>query len=105
MGQFTVHKNPNARTRTAIPFLLDMQCDLFSVLATRVVVPLYALEALGSATMARLTPVLRFQDRNLVAMVPELAGVARRNLGPAVGDLTSARAELIQAMDLLLTGF
>ena len=105
MGQFTVHKNPNARTRTDIPFLLDMQCDLFSVLATRVVVPLYRLEALGSTPMAKLTPVLRFQDRNLVAMVPELAGVARRNLGPAVGDLASARAELIQAMDLLLTGF
>jgi toxin CcdB len=105
MGQFTVHKNPSARTRNDIPYLLDVQCDLFSVLATRVVVPLYRLETLGSATMAKLTPVLRFQDQNLVAMVPELAGVARRNLGPAVGDLASARAELLQAMDLLLTGF
>jgi toxin CcdB len=105
MSQFTVHKNPNARTRTDIPFLLDVQADLLSILATRVVVPLYRLEALGSAPMARLTPVLRFQDRNLVAMMPELAGVARHSLGPAVGDLAAARTELIQAMDLLLTGF
>jgi toxin CcdB len=105
MGQFTVHRNPNARTRTDIPFLLDMQADLFSILATRVVVPLYRLEALGSTPMAKLTPVLRFQDQNLVAMVPELAGVARRSLGPAVGDLVPARSELLQAMDLLLTGF
>lgn len=105
MAQFTVHKNANTRTRAEVPFLLDVQSDLLSVLATRVVVPLYRIEALGSGGMARLTPVLRFQERDLVAVVPELAGVPRRALGPAVGDLSAARAELLQAMDLLLTGF
>jgi toxin CcdB len=105
MAQFTVHLNPNARTRKDIPFLLDVQAELLSILATRVVVPLYRTEALGPRAMARLTPVVRFQDRDLVIMVPELAGVPRRGLGAAVGDLTAARTEIIHALDLLVTGF
>jgi toxin CcdB len=104
MAQFTVHPNGNARTRADVPYLLDVQADLLSLLATRVVVPLYRLEALGARPMARLTPVLRFQGQTLVAMVPELAGVPRSLLGPGLGDLAEARAELLQAMDLLLTG-
>ena len=104
MAQFSVHKNPNARSRAEIPFLLDIQADLLAVLATRVVVPLYRPEALGAPAMTRLTPVLRFQGRALVAMVPELAGIARRDLGPVVGDLAAARGDLLQALDLLLTG-
>ena len=105
MAQFTVHKNGNARTRADVPFLLDVQADVLSVLATRVVVPLYRHEASAPRPLARLTPVVRFQGKALVAMVPELAGVPLKALGPAVGDLAGARAELTQAMDLLLTGF
>jgi toxin CcdB len=105
MGQFAVHKNGNARTRADVPFLLDVQADVLSVLATRAVVPLYRAEALGSKPMAQLTPLLRFQGKALVAMVPELAGVPRQALGAAVGDLAVFRGEIIRALDLLLTGF
>ena len=38
-------------------------------------------------------------------MVPELAGIPRRELGPVSGELGSARVEILQAIDLLLTGF
>jgi toxin CcdB len=55
--------------------------------------------------MSRLTPVVQFQGQALVAMVPELAGIAQRELGPPSGDLATARAEILQAIDLLLTGF
>ena len=104
MAQFAVHPNGNPRTRAAIPYLLDVQADLLASLGTRVVVPLYRPEALGSSPMTRLTPTLRFQDQPLVAMVPELAGVPRQLLGPALGDLAATRTELLQALDLLLTG-
>jgi toxin CcdB len=105
MSQFAVHENGNARTRAEVPFLLDVQADVLSVLATRVVVPLYRAETPGIKPMAQLTPLLRFQGKALVAMVPELAGVPRQALGPAVGDLAASRGEIIRAMDLLLTGF
>ena len=36
MAQFDVHRNPNAASAKAIPFLLDVQADLLSGLVTRV---------------------------------------------------------------------
>jgi toxin CcdB len=105
MTAYSVFQNPNPRTNAAVPFLLDVQSELLSVLGTRVVVPLYRPAAADVHAMSRLTPLVQFQGEPLVAMVPELAGIARRELGPVAGDLASARAELLQAMDLLLTGF
>lgn len=105
MASYAVFGNPDPRTNGDIPFLLDVQSDLFAILGTRVVVPLYRKEVAGSQAMTRLTPMLRFQGQDLVAMVPELAGIPQRRLGPVMGDLAGARGEVLQAMDLLLTGF
>lgn len=38
-------------------------------------------------------------------MTPELAGVARNDLGPAAGSLAERRDAILAAMDFLLTGF
>jgi hypothetical protein len=38
-------------------------------------------------------------------MVPELAGVSKRHLGPVVGQLPEVRPEMLAAIDLLITGF
>ena len=105
MAAYSVFQNPNPRTNAAVPFLLDVQSELLSLLGTRVVVPLYRPGAAEVHAMSHLTPVVQFQGQPLVAMVPELAGIARRELGPVAGDLASVRTELLKAMDLLLTGF
>lgn len=105
MASYSVFQNPNPRTNEAIPFLLDVQSDVLTMLATRVVVPLYRQGEVGVQALTRLTPEVRFQGQALVAMVPELAGISRRELGPLCGDLGSARGPVLQAIDLLLTGF
>jgi toxin CcdB len=105
MAQFSVHENPNPRTKGDIPYLLDVQSDVISVLATRMVVPLYRQGVVHSQAMTRLTPVVRFKNKSLIAMVPEMAGIHRRELGLLVGDLPTLRAEILQAIDLLVTGF
>ena len=104
MGELTVHVNPNARSRAAVPFLLNVQSDLLSSLATCVVVPLYRQGAAPASLMGRLTPLLTFQGEPHVAVVPELAGIARRDLGVQVGDLAAQRPSIIAALDLLFTG-
>lgn len=38
--QFDVHENPSPRMRDAYPYVVDVQSDLLSSLATRMVVPL-----------------------------------------------------------------
>jgi toxin CcdB len=105
MAAYSVFQNPNPRTHAAIPFLLDVQSEVLAVLGTRVVVPLYRPEATGVQALSRLTPVVQFQGQPLVAMVPELAGIPRRELGPIAGDLGSSQNDILQAIDLLLTGF
>ena len=105
MAQYSVHENPNPRTRGEVPFLLDVQSDVLSILATRVVVPLCDPEARHAQAMTRLTPVVKVKDKSLIAMVPEMAGIHQRDLGPIAGDLSSQRNELLQAIGLLLTGF
>jgi toxin CcdB len=105
MSAFTVFANPDSKSQKAIPFLLDIQNDLLSPLDTRVVVPLYLKGAASLSPISRLTPAITFQGKKLVAMVPELAGVAKKSLGAPVGDLSPHRAEIIAALDLLVTGF
>jgi toxin CcdB len=105
MAQFSVHENLNFRTKGDVPFLLDVQSDVISILATRVVVPLYRSGAVHSKAMTRLTPVVKIRNKSLIAMIPELAGIQQRELGAIVGDLSSARGDILQAIDLLLTGF
>jgi hypothetical protein len=40
MGQFSVHSNPDPATRDRFPLFVDIQDELLSFLATRVVIPL-----------------------------------------------------------------
>lgn len=105
MAQFAVHRNANSGSRAEIPFLLNVQADVLDALATRMVVPLYRAGAPGPPAMTRLTPRLQFQGQELIAMVPEMAGVPWRTLGEILGDLSANRAEILGALDLLLTGF
>ena len=104
MPQFTVYRNKNPQTRANIPFLLDVQSDLLSELNTRVVVPMYLHKTLKTAPMTRLTPEVSFEGKKLVMMTPQLAGVATKDLGDAVGSLVRVRDNIVAALDLLLTG-
>ena len=105
MASFVIYANPNSKSQKAIPYLLDIQNELLSTLETRVVVPLYLKSSASIHPISRLTPVVSFQNKALVAMVPELAGIARRDLGVSVGEMSAHRDEMIAALDLLFTGF
>lgn len=104
MPQFAVHKNTNAATKATVPFLLDVQSDLISELATRVVVPLYTATAMKGKTLRTLMPTFEIDDKQYVMVTPQLAGIATRQLGAQVADLSAQRNEITAALDLLITG-
>jgi len=104
MPQFAVHKNTNAATKATVPFLLDVQSDLISGLATRVVVPLYTATAMKGKTLRTLMPTFEIDDKQYVMVTPQLAGIATRQLGAQAADLSAQRNEIIAALDLLITG-
>jgi toxin CcdB len=103
MAQFDVYLNPNAATRKAIPYLLDVQADLLDTLATRVVVPLVLAEEMGLAAK-HLNPQFKVKGTAVVMSTAELAGISNRSLGDKVVSLKNKRDEIIAALDLLFTG-
>lgn len=104
MAQFSVYANQNTATSGQFPYLLNIQNDLLSALQTCVVVPLTAANHTGYRAMNRLTPLLTVQGSQYLMMTPQLAGIAKRELGEEIENLAEARLEIIAAMDFLLSG-
>ena len=104
MPQFTVYRNPNPASRRRVPLLLDVQSGLLDDLATRVVVPLVPASQRKAQSVKKLMPTVVVDGERYLLVTPQLAGVSRKSLGAAVGDLSGHRAEIVAALDLLLTG-
>lgn len=104
MPQFAVYRNPNPASRRRVPLLLDVQSDLLGDLATRVVVPLMPVSPRNPMAVKRLMPVVTVEGQRYILVTPQLAGISRKLLGTVVGDLGGNRAEIVSALDLLLTG-
>lgn len=104
MAQFAVYKNINPATSAAVPLLLNVQSDLLAELGTRVVVPLYVASAMQGKILKTLTPQFAIEGELYMMMTPQMAGIANKQLGPMVADLSARRDEIIAALDLLITG-
>jgi toxin CcdB len=105
LAQFDVYKNKNARTRSTFPFLVDVQSDLLDPLSTRVVVPLTKVAALARKPVSHVTPTVMFDAEAYVLIAPQLAGIAKSELGSRAGTLASEREKIMGAIDFVLTGF
>ena len=103
--QIRVYRNRNAATKARLPLLLDVQTDLLEDLGTRVVTPMAPAAGLVKrSAMQKLTPFCVVDGREYVLVTPQLAGIATKEPGPAISDLSTERASIIAALDLLLTG-
>lgn len=104
MAQFDIYENIEPESKAIIPFLLDVQHDLHSNLATRTVIPLVATGSRQEA-IAKLCPVINILGRAVVVSTPEIAGYPVRDLGDKVTSAAEHRSEILAAIDFLLSGF
>jgi toxin CcdB len=104
MAQFDVYENKNSKTNRLMPYLLDVQSDLLCGLATTVVIPMCLATAHKSLGMERLTPRLEIKANYYLLLTPQLAGIARKELGDTVDNAAHCRDEIISALDFLITG-
>lgn len=104
MARFDVYKNSNRRSRDRVPLLLDVQASLLENLATRLVVPLVAASDFGPV-IEKLNPVVRLGNRKYVMATAEMAAVTRNGLGENMGSLEGQSAEVLAAVDFLISGF
>ena len=103
MPQFDYYANPNGQSREWAPFIVDLQHDMLSSLATRVMAPLVVARPTGEPTMQRLNPVISIDDQDYFLSTAEMAAVPVKELSSCRGNLSEYRGELLAAVDLLFT--
>ena len=104
MGQFSVFKNKNPRSKAAFPFLVDVQSNLLDDLRTRVVIPLAKAPTLTKKPISTLSPLVEVQGQKYLLLTPQLAGISRSDLGAEVTNISEHRDVVIAALDCLITG-
>jgi toxin CcdB len=100
MARFDVHPMPGGRPG----YVLDVQADLLSELATRVVVPRLPAE-MAPKPFSDLNPVFEVDGTRLVMMTQAIASIPRRELSQHICSLAAERDSITRALDVLLIGF
>lgn len=103
MTQFDVFPNPIPSLRTTHPYVVVLQSDLVASRIEAIVAPLTARSRVAGAA-GRLMPVVALADREFVVLTQALTALPARDLKRRVGNLSTRRAELLGALDLLFFG-
>lgn len=99
MARLDVYRNPQGPG-----YLLDVQADLLSVLNSRMTVPL--LPPAGAPKPAgRLNPVFEIDGETVVMVTQFMAAVPAAELRTPVVSLLSVHTAVVDAIDMLLSGF
>ncbi|MEA2019089.1 MAG: CcdB family protein [Campylobacterota bacterium] len=101
MAQFDIYTNPNIKTNKEIPYLLDIQHDILKSVSTRVVVPL----VIDMKPAKYLNPQFTINNVVVTMSTAELSAIHKNNIGIKVLSLAEYRAEIIGAVDFLVTGY
>ena len=104
MHQFDVYANPSKATRRAYPFIVDIQSNVISEIATRIVVPLGRKADFKNEVMKGLTPAVSYEGEELLLLIPQIASMPTKELKDPIGSLSHLRDEIIAALDFAITG-
>lgn len=101
MARFDVYRNNDPQSKERIPYLLDVQNDLFVELSTRLVIPLVS----KSEVMKRLNIEIMVRNQKLVISTQEMTSVSVDLLDDKVFSLEDKAEEILEAVDFLLMAF
>jgi toxin CcdB len=102
--QWDVYANANPRTRTDVPFLVDVQSDLLSGLRTRFVVPLVAPTRRLPGLPERMSPTFEIAGQRVLLVPHEAGPVDAGQLRRPVSNLRDQAHRLIDAIDTVIRG-
>ena len=103
MAQFDVFVNPIPPARRVYPYVMVLQSELADTGSDRIVAPL-VLRTRLAGSVGRLTPCVRVGDVEHVLLVPNMTGIASRELRELRGQLVAHREEIVAALDYLFLG-
>ena len=99
MSQFDVYRQTGG-----MGHLLDCQADVLSQLNTRLVVPLLSRDE-GPPVIPRLNPVFLIGDEKLIMYTQFATAMPARDLRIRVASLAQEHDVIMNALDMLLTGY
>jgi len=103
MARFDVFTNPGQRP--VVPYVVDVQGNHLSGLATRVVIPLRRLDSFASVPLPPdLIPVFTIEGIECMLDTPTLGAIPRNELSKPVTSLLYRQDEIISALDRLSGG-
>lgn len=102
--QFDVYENPSPRMREQYPYVVDIQSDLLSSLATRMVVPLALTSLHVNELPLRLCPSFVVRKKSLMLVPFEAAPLAKRLLKKQIVSIRAHAHEIVGAMDAVMSG-
>lgn len=104
MAQFKAYENLNRASKKIYPYLLDVQSDLLDELRTTIVMPLCPTNPGSKTAITKLCPILEIDGLQFIALSQQIAGVDKKILGDEACDLSHYRAEIIAALDFMISG-
>lgn len=88
-----------------IPLMVDVQAEILGDLASRVVIPLRAVEPAVEPQLPRLKTVLVIDDQPYLLLTTDIGAQPLHSLGKPIGNIKEHRDEITSAMDFLFQGF
>ena len=105
MAQYDVYENPNARSRDAVPYVVDVQSHLLERLRTRLVMPLSRLGAdMTDGLPRRLVPRVVVAGERLMLLAHQAAVIEARHLRRPVTSIATGAHEIVDALDAVVSG-
>ena len=99
MARFDIYDNPG-RTKANIPYLVEVQSNVISGLATRIVIPLRHLAAFSKLTLpSDLFPLIAIDGKEYLLDTPQLGAIPSSELKVRVGSAQDYRFEIQAALD------
>lgn len=103
MARFDAYPNPDLADRPSVPFLLDIQNDYIKGLQTRVMVPLWNMDALSLAA-ADLNPVFEVAGLRVVMDTAAMGAVPLGALKGSIDNLGRHQLAIQSALDMFFGG-
>lgn len=104
MAQFSLYENENRSSNETYPYFVDVQNSLLCDLNSRLVIPLSPHGTLNNTDAKNLCPVIHIDEGNFVLLTHQMTSVPISLLKTEVTSLESFRYEILNAIDMLISG-
>jgi toxin CcdB len=104
MSQFILYKNEDNSTNNAYPYFVDIQNSLLSDLNSRLVIPLSSYSDSERTDVKKLCPLIDIEEGQFVLLTHQMTSVPRSILKTEITSIKHYRYQIIDALDMLVSG-